>query len=160
MVNGSTTGLTLLVALWVFFSTEASAQQPSAIDVLRGRHPDVAWDANGAVVADVNCDGLADTIMVGYMPDRVWLGVVPGRIEGAAIPITATFSVGRHSQDSFCSTSVRIEMSPLECQNEDGPLRGCKRVAGCFGFSLVNDDCDSFHFYWDSSTKTLTWWRR
>ncbi len=155
----------LLGIATVLISVCAVAQQQSsprsAVDALKAARPNVAWDSKSSVVADVTCDGRADAALVGYEGNMVWLGVVPGASErNTSVPLTIGFPVGRHSQDSFCAVPVRIEVSPLECRNEDGALPGCKPVKGCSAFSMVDDACDSFHFYWDSSRNTLTWWRR
>ena len=145
----------------------AAAQDPkgvgSAIAVLHTTKPAVAWDAKTAVSADVTCDGKPDTVVIGYeKKEVVWLGVVPGSDKNrASSPITMSFLIGKHTQDSFCSIPVQIETGPIECNDEElGALPGCKRVKGCSDFSMVDTDCDSFHFYWNSSRKKLAWWRR
>ena len=148
----------------VLASVNAMAQQRSprsAVDALREARPNVVWDSKSPVVADVTCDGRTDTVVVGYEGNTVWLGVVPGTSGRTSTrPLMLAFPVGRHSRDSFCAVPVRIEVNALVCRNEEGPLPGCKPVEGCSDFSLVDDACDSFHFYWDSSKNTLRWWRR
>lgn len=149
----------------LFAGAYAYAQEPAALataaNVLREANSKVAWDEKTAVVADVTCDGKADTAFIGYEGDMVWLGVVPGSKQNKPRKsMTIRFYVGKHSQDSFCAVPVRIEAYPIECENEDGNLPGCKPVKGCSGFSLVDEACDSFHFYWDSARSSLTWWRR
>ena len=130
----------------------------SAISTLRKAQPSVRWDKKSVVVADFTCDGRPDRIAVGYGKDEsVWVGF----IQRGARPITMQFPVGRHSQDSLCSTPVRLETSSLVCSDQEmGDLPGCKEVKGCSGFSVVDDSCDSFHFYWNASRKELVWWRR
>jgi hypothetical protein len=141
----------------------STAAGPSAgIKALREVKREVNWDAKSAVVADVTCDGVPDTVVVGYERDAVWIGTVPGTRSNKPAELTTTrFSIGKQTQDSFCGVPVRVEAYPIECEDEEvGALPGCKRVKGCSAFSLVDDACDSFHFYWDSSQKALTWWRR
>jgi len=140
----------------------AATDFAAAIKALEEAKHEVKWDAKTAVVADVTCDGVPDTLVVGYEKDGVWLGVVPGPNAGKSAKLTTTrFSVGKQTQSSFCAVPVRIETDPIECEDEEfGALPGCKRIKGCLAFSLVDDSCDSFHFYWDSSRKKLTWWRR
>jgi hypothetical protein len=142
---------------------EAAAQtEPAAaLKVLHATNDKVQWNAKAAVVADVTCDGVPDTIVVGYETGSVWLGVVPGtKSPKAGKPMTTHFLLGKQTQDSFCDVPVRVEIYPIECENEDGSLPGCKAVKGCSAFSLIDDSCDSFHFYWDGSRKSLRWWRR
>jgi len=153
-----------------FLICGAAARDPkvpvpnSAIAVLHTAKPAVGWDAKTAVSADVTCDGKPDTVVIGYEKKKevAWLGVVPGSDKNrASRPITMSFLVGKHTQDSFCSLPVQIKTGPIECDdNELGALPGCKRVKGCSDFSIVDTDCDSFYFYWDSSHKKLAWWRR
>jgi len=153
-------------AVWLL-TCAATAQDlkatDSAIAVLRTTKPEVNWDAKTAVSADVTCDGKADTAIVGYEKNEaVWLGVVPGSDKNrASRPVTMRFLIGKHSQDSFCAVPVQIETHPIVCDDEElGALPGCKRVKGCSDFFMVDNACDSFHFYWDSSRKRLVWWRR
>jgi hypothetical protein len=91
----------------------------------------------------------------------VWIGLVPGGADPAARePIIGSFAVGRQNPESFCAMPVRLELRKLECENEDGPLPGCKRIDGCLGFTARDDACDGFHFFWNSERATITWWRR
>jgi hypothetical protein len=158
--------------LWVIWaaiflalcSLETNAQQldaSSTIKALQAANPKVKWDTTRSSVADVTCDGKLDTVTVGYLDQTVWLGVVPSaRANTPSKAIIAKFAVGAHDRASFCAVPVRVLVYPIRCQNEAGALRGCKSVKGCAGFSLTDDECDAFHFYWDSSRKTLKWRRR
>ena len=130
----------------------------SAISTLGKAQPSVRWDEKSVVVADITCDGKPDQIAVGYGQDEsVWVGL----IQRGGHPITMQFPVGKHSQNSLCSTPVHLETSSLVCSDEEmGDLPGCKEVKGCSAFSVVDDSCDSFHFYWNASRKKLVWWRR
>jgi hypothetical protein len=143
-------------------SIAAAAGSEVAINALRKAKREVNWDAKTAVVADVTCDRVPDTIVVGYERDAVWLGVVPGPGTNKSAKLsTMRFPVGTQSQDSFCAVPVHVETYPIACEDEDiGVLPGCKPVKGCLAFSLDDDKCDSFHFYWESSQKALAWWRR
>ena len=135
----------------------------SAISFLNSKAPEVDWDTTTTKIADVTCDNSLDTIIIGYEKNNaVWVGVVPGAgNSGPVEPMLYNFQLGKHTQDSFCGTPVRIETGPIICGDEDiGDLPGCQSIKGCFDFSLVDDMCDSFHFYWNSIDKKLVWWRR
>lgn len=153
-----------VLLLW-FCSINAMASDSveQAAGILGRSEPDVVWDTESAKVADVTCDGIADTVMAGYQGrDIVTIGMVPGGDKDrVAVPTVMTFSVGEMAQDSFCGTPVWIETSPIQCRDEEyGDLPGCREVKGCNDFSLADGKCDAFHFYWDSERKGIVWWRR
>lgn len=133
-----------------------------ALQSLRSARPNVEWDSKKIVIADVTCDGIPDALVLGQGKGGVWIGVVSGtRQGGAGKTITMRFSVGEGSQDSFCAPAVRIELNQMDCTgDEDERLEGCRVTKGCNEFSVADDKCDSFHFYWDSSKKAIRWWRR
>ncbi len=125
---------------------------------LHKSNPTVSWNVSSATTADVDCDGKPDTVMLGSEKDKVVVGVVWGA--SAKQSQIFVFPVRGDTQDGFCSNPKTIEVSPLDCQSNDGPLPGCKAATGCKAFSILDDGCDSFNFYWDSSRGTLAWWRR
>jgi hypothetical protein len=135
---------------------QASKTKP-AVRELRKAHPTVNWNSKSAIVADVTCDGKPDTVVLGSDKNDVVIGVVsgdrPNKTEVLSFPVKAA------TQDGFCSFPTRIETSPLACQSDQGALPGCKPNEDCRAFTVVDDDCDPFNFYWDSSRKTLAWWR-
>jgi hypothetical protein len=142
------------------FITSASAQvskTEAAISELRKSHPAVNWDMTSAVVADVTWDGKLDTVILGSEKGNV----VVGAVSGAHSNKTQVFSfpVEGGTQDGFCAFPTRIEMSPLDCESEKGPLPGCKPIKACRAFIVVDNECDPFNFYWDFSRKSLAWWR-
>ena len=155
--------LAVLLVSWSGVYAQEPEPAASAIAALRKAAPKVAWDVKAAKVADVTCDGVNDTLLVGYKgKNAVSVGVVPGAQGATGIkPLILTFRVGAQTQESFCGVPVRIEMHPIECSDEDvGELPGCKPTQGCSDFSVIDDLCDSFHFYWNAEAKELVWWRR
>ena len=154
----------LIATVGVLLVLSASAQEgrlADAVEVLRNENPDVIWDPQSSVSADVSCDGIADTAVVGYQKHAVWLGVVFGsKSPRTSKPTVLRFELGKEAQNSFCAMPVSIEVRPIDCTTEDGPLPGCRPIKGCMAFSMVDERCDSHHFYWDSIQKSLAWWRR
>jgi hypothetical protein len=138
----------------------AAGQNPngSALHFLTHDHPSVRWDEKSARVADVTCDGTPDTVVFGSESAKVWVGVVSPKHERN--PQLLSFPLATHSQDSFCAVPVRIELEPFDCDADGEKLPGCKPVKSCRTFSVADDECDSFHFYWDSARRTIRWWRR
>jgi hypothetical protein len=148
--------------LWPQAATSSAAQNQinTALTALRSSNPKVQWDAKSAVMADITGDGIKDIIVVGYDADSVWLALVPGAKAGTlAKPLVSQFSLGAGAQSSVCRMPVHIEIYPLDCEGNSGPLPGCKMVRGASSFALDDAACDPFNFYWDSDRKTLRWWR-
>lgn len=134
-----------------------------AIGLLKAEQPKVKWDTKTTVLSDFTCDGITDSATVGYENGKaVWIGVVPGGDGKAKTkPITMGFGINSMEQASFCSTPVEIDVRPIYCEDEDmGKLPGCKQIKGCSEFSMADNSCDSFNFYWDSNQSKLVWWRR
>lgn len=140
------------------FLAVASAQvsRTEAISELRKTHPKVKW-TNKSTTADVFCDAKPSTIVLGSEKNDVVIGVVSGthprKIQVLSFPIRPD------TQDGFCAFPTRIETSTLDCETDDGDLPGCKPIKGCQAFQVIDDECDSFNFYWDSSRQSLGWWR-
>jgi hypothetical protein len=137
-----------------FLMTSLSAAH--ALDLSSLRKPGVIWHVKSAQTADVNCDGRPDTILLGTARNRVWAAIIPG---GGGKPQTMEFPVAPGFQSGFCGVPKRINIEPLSCSSEDGPLDGSKPVRSCKAFSLDDGECDPFNFYWDSRHKRMRWWR-
>lgn len=136
-------------------------RQAMAFLVTQSGHGTV-WNAKSAIVADVTCNGKPDTIIVGRRHRAVLIGVVSESEQGKPkTPIIVEFPTNHPiGQNAFCGTDVHIEKERLVCKTGDGvPLAGCRPVRGCSAFRADDGECDSFHFYWDSKRKALTWWR-
>lgn len=152
-----------VASLFLAFALSAGAQasKPDAqIRLLRKSYPNVEWDAKSAKLADIDCDGRPDTVVLGSRENTVAVGVVWGQRKKK--PQVLFFPVEPHLQNGFCVAPKKIEVSPLNCDTSDekgGPLPGCTQKKGCQQFSVLNDDCDDFNFYWNASTHTLSWWR-
>lgn len=134
----------------------------SALKQLQALKPKVSWAQTGSLRADVNCDAQADTLILGQEKTakgglRVWLGVVSGK--PGSVPQTFDFGIDSGSQDALCESKVRLQAKPLVCDTGDGPLPGCKAEKNCKAFDLMDDACDSFHFYFDRNQNKLVYWR-
>lgn len=127
----------------------------SALDNVAKSH--IKWNVAKARVADVTCDGSADTIMFGSAKGSVWIGVVPGGNGPAQV---IQFPISPSRQDGFSALPEGISINPLVCEtSEAGRLDGCKQVHGCKEFSMDDEKSDPFNFYWDSRRKIIRWWR-
>ena len=152
------TSLTAVITISIALVTVAQVSKSQlAVKNLAKLHPDVQWDPKSVAFADVNCDRKNETIVLGKQKNEAVIALVSGEHQEKTQLLS--FPIGSATQDSFCAMPVRIEVSPLECEPDVGPLPGCRPVKGCQSFRVADDECDSFNFYWDSSRKTLGWWR-
>ncbi|MGZ5922412.1 MAG: hypothetical protein ACXWLT_11660 [Rhizomicrobium sp.] len=147
------------LAIVLIGSFGARAVEPpaaaSALDDVAKSH--IKWNVAKARVADVTCDGRADTIMFGSAKGSVWIGVVSGGNGRAQV---IRFSISPSRQDGFSALPKGISIHPLVCEDsEAGRLDGCKQVRGCKEFSMGDEESDPFNFYWDSRRKIIRWWR-
>jgi hypothetical protein len=153
-------GLLKIVAIVVIFAAFANAQISKtdvAVSKLRKTNPAVNWNTKSAVSGDVNCDGKSDTVVLGSEKNGVVVAVVSGA--QSERPQVFSFRISRDTQDGFCASSTRIELSPLDCRSDEGALPGCTPNKSCQAFTVIDTECDPFNFYWDSSHKTISWWR-
>ena len=150
------------LCLAMILEVAAAAQgvrSDDAVAAFRKLDASVEWNVTSAEIADVDCDGKPDTVMLGYKKDEVAIGIVFGA--PAKRPQLFTFPVRAGSEFGFCLKPQRINVSPLICQLKDGTvLSGCKATEGCKAFSIPNSGCDAFNFYWDSSIGTVSLWQR
>jgi hypothetical protein len=131
----------------------------AALNLLHKADPAAGWSASSAQTADFDCDGRADTVMLGLEKGRVVVGVAWGSPKKR--PQILTFPIGTATQDRFSEQPKTIETYPLDCKDEGGRiLPGCKTTPACRAFSIRDDDADPFNFYWDSSHDTVRWWRQ
>lgn len=144
-----------------FFATAiagfAAAHYQAAMDALDKADHGVVWDTKGAITADVTCDGKPDLVIVGQKGAMGVVAVVPG-LDRPGKPIIGEYPTGRNDlQDGFCEARLKVFLEPRNCQWEDGFIPGCKVVKGCKAFRVGGEECDAFHFYWDTKAKQLTY---
>lgn len=130
------------------------------VNAARRLKPSVKWDAASLVRADVTCDGKADGILLGRDNSTVWAAVISSDKPEVNRRNLMQFALGPGTQAALCALPATIETYPIECETESGPLEGCKPSPSCRGFSVVDGQCDSLHFYWHSGLKRIVWWRR
>lgn len=132
---------------------------------LSDEKPSVRWDGRLSTYADITCDGIPDEIQVGEDKDAVWIGiqVLPGRplaLGEKNKVVTRSFPRGQ-SDGAFCGPPRKVEVYDRSCEGEDGkPMAGCHPEKSCKAFTVSDDACDGFNFFWDDDHGTISWWRR
>jgi hypothetical protein len=129
-----------------------------ALNSLHRTNPAVEWNVASSKIADFDCDGVADTVLLGSEKDSVVVGFVGSAKKH---PQIFDFPIGSSTQDGFTKQPTEIGTLPLDCKADDGrTLPGCKITPACKTFFVRDDDTDPFYFYWDSSHGTLRWLRQ
>ena len=137
------------------------APAPTALDLLRQRDRQTVWEPVSEVRADLDHDGVTDYALRGLRKDRVVVGIVKGPLAAASRTWILTFPWGKESQDSLCSSKVKIEAEDLDDSATAGakPARSPHKTVPGKGISLYDDRCDAFHIYWSAEERKFDWWR-
>jgi hypothetical protein len=143
--------LIALIALIGCAGTPRPAGTRTALDLLRQREPDTAWDSQSLVHGDFDQDGIEDFALTGIKGDLFIVGIVKGPVAPTSRHSILKFPSGDGDQDSLCSRDAKIEIEPIA---EDDPP-GRKGL----GINLHDDQCDAFHIYWDPEQNDYDWWR-
>lgn len=124
------------------------ARRLNALEVLREREPDTAWDAGSLVKADLDQDGTEDYAVKGIRGDLVAIGIVHGPVDDSCRHWVLEFRWDG-SQDALCSPEAKIQFEVV--QEEGEPPRP--------GINLSDDLCDAFHVFWNPEQQAYDWWR-
>lgn len=137
-------------------NTQAS---PSVMQRLRALDSSVVWEPQSAFVADIDCDGKADSVFVGRSTDQIDVAIIR-----AATPVLEGVPFGTHggAQDAMSSSKARLTLESLDYDPRDadmGEIPGFLRSKTCQGLNLDDGDTDPVHFFWNHTSHHLGWWR-
>jgi hypothetical protein len=142
-------GLLLLLALCAGC---AGLHTPrTALDAARQHDPDVQWNPQSLLEADLDQDGIADYALTGTRKDRVVVGIVRGPLAAGTPVWTLEFPVKGGGEEALCSPDAKIAVEPLGDE--------AKTRKGGAGLNLHDDKCDAFHIFWNPEKKKFEWWR-
>jgi hypothetical protein len=136
---------------------QTSAKGPAAaLDLLAARHPETKWKKKSLLAADLDQDGVEDSVLLGVRGDDFVVGIVNGPLKADSRIWTLEFPT-TGGEDALCSQRVRIALESLaEPENQgpepDHPDQGT-------GINLSDDLCDAFHIYWRPQRQRFEWWR-
>jgi hypothetical protein len=132
----------------------------AALAIAASAYCGVALAARGTttVEADLNGDGLADTITLMQEQEQV---TVTARIADSdqQLPQVLAFGVNSFQQDAVCALPATLASAPLVCVVEEEPLPGCREGKNAQGLKLSGGGCDAIYLYWDHQQARLRWWR-
>jgi hypothetical protein len=135
----------------------ATASRVTAWSVLKLREPEVVWIPRSLLKADFDYDGVADYALGGRKGGLYVLGAVKGSISSKSKHWTLEFSQDAGDQGGLCSVAgARIRVERLSADEVEG-ARELPRTSR--GINLYDDECDSFHIYYDRMAERFVWWR-
>lgn len=117
------------------------------------------WSQSRLVTTDINRNGVADVAQLGIGSKSVGLLI---KVDSNSLPVIE-IPVDGSMQFGICPGSApRISVAP----QSEAPLnalgetpRGYEICPKCVEIVVSGGECDSIHFYWDTTTNELAWWR-
>jgi hypothetical protein len=135
----------------------AASPRITALSVLRLREPEVKWNPRSLLKGDFDYDGVDDYALGGRKGSLYMLGVVKGSLSGKSKHWTLEFSQDAANQGALCSgTNAGIRLERLSAEEVEEVQRLPRKSRG---INLYDEECDSFHIYYDRKEKQFVWWR-
>jgi hypothetical protein len=117
------------------------------------------WPSSLTVELDLDRNGQVDSAQLGIAPERVGLRVT---VNSKLLPVIE-IPVDGSKQFGICpgsgpSISLTAQSeAPLNALGETP--RGYEICEDCIEIVVSGGECDPLHFYWDTTTNQLVWWR-
>jgi hypothetical protein len=150
----------LLVGLFItIIASFCFAKEVDALKQLRKARPDIQWK-NKFIIVDIDCNGNPDKVFYVQDAKSISIGLVMNG--NTKTPIVDTLVVARGKQGSLCSLPVKVSKYSLDLDIEQAVISapGFKRSRSCQSVQISDDQCDSFHLYWNHAMKSAQWWRQ
>lgn len=123
----------------------------SALDLLRVREPETQWSSASLLKGDLDQDGTLDFALSGLRGDVFVVGIVQGPVSSSSKHWTLKFPMEGGTDEALCSRTAKIELEEIE---KEGDM-----AHPAVGINLHDDQCDSFHIFWDAEKSEYDWWR-
>lgn len=123
----------------------------SALDLLRVREPKTQWSSASLLKGDLDQDGTVDFALSGLRGDVFVVGIVQGPARSSSKHWTLEFPMEGGTDEALCSRTAKIELEEIE---KEGDM-----AHPAVGINLHDDQCDSFHIFWDGDKSEYDWWR-
>lgn len=133
----------------------------TALGLLLAAFAGACQAAPGAVHlrGDFDCDGRPDMASL----RQTYKGIVVRVSFAERWHRTQTFSfpIDPAQENALCRLPVHLQLESLEynAKAASGYAPGFVRSTHCKGFAVVDNACDSIHFYWNHKRNRLAWWR-
>jgi hypothetical protein len=122
--------------------------------------PGVSWVADSAIIADIDCDHAADTVVVGRKRGEVHVGFA---LAANPVPQILIFDVGRGAKNAVCGVRAALSLESLDWDPAErglDQLAGFRRSPTCKGVGLGDGDCRTSHMFWSYSSRHVEWYQR
>ena len=112
------------------------------------------------LIVDLDADHHPDTVVLTQAPQQLQIVVTYG--DPRWKPESFIFTVDPNREDAVCALPVSLQRETLGYdltkavgQHVDGFVRS----AHLYGFAVIDNRCDSLHFFYNHKTKHMQWWR-
>jgi hypothetical protein len=140
-------------------NTASRAVSPTAFARLAAADPATRWERPSALVADVDCDNVPDTVVVGRRSRELHVGLARAVDQEPQILV---FDVGA-GKGSVASARVQVELESLDFDPADKGLQalaGLQRSGTCKGLMFGDAGKRKVHIFWSRQTRHVEWFQR
>ena len=140
-------------------SNRAAPRAPTAFARLGMADPTVRWETRSTLVADVDCDNVADTVVVGRKRTELHVGLARA---SNPEPQILVFDVGA-AKGSVSGAQAQVEVESLDFDPADKGLQtlaGFQRSGSCRGLTFGDEGKKKVHIFWSHATNHVEWYQR
>ena len=112
------------------------------------------------LVVDLDADHRPDTVALTHTSKQIEVTVTYGDRQWK--PQSFRFAVDPNRHDAVCTLPVYLKREALDydiAQAVGSPVEGFVRSPHLYGFVVMDNMCDSLHFYWNHATHRVEYWR-
>src|SRR5579871_945769 len=137
----------------IFLLLQMSANQKGAIVAAAKKTvPGVIWKADSIVTGDFTCRGHKEQAILGVGGGEVVVAVFINGLDKKPEIITDKIHL---PADARLATES-LDYDPKEDVGTE--LEGFQRSKVCQGLNITDTHTDSFHIYWDHTSREFDWW--
>jgi hypothetical protein len=140
--------------------TPPMAASPTAYTRLAAADPTVRWETTSALVADIDCDNVADTVVVGRKRGEIHVGLARA---SDPEPQILVFDVGVGVKGSVSGPRAQVSLESLDFDPADKGLHtlaGFERSGTCRGLTFGDEGKPKVHVFWSRQTRHVEWFQR
>lgn len=112
------------------------------------------------LVLDLDADHRPDTVVLAQTPKQIEVTVTYGNPKFPSE--VYRFPVDPHRQDAVCAVPVYLKREALDydlAKTVGYKVEGFVRSPHLYGFVVMDEKCDSLHFFFNHETNKIQYWR-